>query len=82
MQIVSGTNTLNVQMTAIIVTGTLSGKVTDAGTGAALSGVSVTISGSALVATTDASGNYSITNIPVGTYTITFTKGGYSTVSH
>jgi hypothetical protein len=76
MQINAGRNTLNVTMT--LITGTLSGVVTD-GSGNALSGVSVSIQGT--TATTVSDGSYSINNIPPGSYTITFTKSGYTTVT-
>jgi len=79
MQIVAGNNTLNAQMIATVVTGTLSGTVTDAATGRALQGVTVTIGSTQVV--TDASGNYTITGIPVGTYTVTFVKSGYNTLT-
>lgn len=46
----------------------VSGQVTVNGSG--LTGVSVS-GGSGLSATTDASGNYTLTNVPVGTYTLT-----------
>ncbi|MDX6555651.1 MAG: extracellular elastinolytic metalloproteinase, partial [Miltoncostaeaceae bacterium] len=55
-------------------TGTVSGTVTDANTGAPLAGVKVAFSGHdtgvgpALTATTSASGGYSIAGVPAGTY--------------
>jgi protocatechuate 3,4-dioxygenase beta subunit len=54
--------------------GTLSGVVTDEV--GVLAGVTVSI-GSGNSVTTDSSGQYQFTNIPVGSYTITFNKSGY-----
>jgi protocatechuate 3,4-dioxygenase beta subunit len=80
MIINEGTNTLSVTMVAIPPpTGTLTGKVTDSATGAAISGVTVSLAGTNT--TTDSSGNYGFTGITPGTYVITFTKAGYNTVT-
>jgi protocatechuate 3,4-dioxygenase beta subunit len=57
----------------------LKGVVTDAVTGLPLSGVAVKV-GTA-TATTDTDGYYDIVNIPEGTYTVTFTKTGYTTIT-
>lgn len=62
--------------------GTISGKVTDAGTAASISGASVTFTaaGVARSATTDASGMYSVSDVPApGTYALTVIAAGYST---
>jgi hypothetical protein len=56
-------------------TGSISGKVTNASSGAALSGA--TVSGTLGTKTTDTSGNYSFTNVANGTYTLTASKSGY-----
>jgi hypothetical protein len=81
MQIVAGANPLNVTMT--LITGTLSGKVTDSAGGAALAGVSITLSAGPSVGstTTATDGTYAITNIIPGTYTVTFVLAGYTTVT-
>jgi hypothetical protein len=55
--------------------GILSGNVKD-GSGNALSGVSISLSG-IVSGQTDISGNYSIGNITPGNYSITFSKDGY-----
>lgn len=60
-------------------TANLYGVVTDAQTGSPLSGVKVTIDG--LVTYTDASGNYGFEGLAPGSYTITFEKEGYETVT-
>jgi len=78
MQINAGPNTLNVTMTATVQTGTLSGTVTDANS-QPISGVSVSMTGASV--NTDSNGVYTITGIPVGTYTVTFSKTGYTTVT-
>ncbi|MDE7125295.1 MAG: carboxypeptidase-like regulatory domain-containing protein, partial [Muribaculaceae bacterium] len=46
------------------------GHVVEYGTGEHLPGFTIHLAGTAYGAHTDASGHYSITNIPVGTYTI------------
>jgi hypothetical protein len=65
---------------AQVSTGEIFGKATD-GTGAVLPGVTVTLSGSALiqpqVATTTESGAYRFPRIPIGTYTVTFELQGF-----
>jgi hypothetical protein len=60
--------------------GNITGTVTD-GTGAAVSGVDVAVSGTSLTATTDGSGQYTIHYVPVGTYSMTFTKDTYHDAS-
>ena len=66
------------------VLGTVAGNVKDA-SGAVLPGVTVEASSPALIekvrtAVTDGSGQYRIVNLPPGTYTVTFTLPGFSTV--
>lgn len=59
--------------------GSIRGRVTDSfGTG--LGGVTVEVVGGNTFATTDSNGNYSITNLPQGAYTITASLSGYETV--
>jgi len=56
---------------------TVSGAVQDQGAGVA--GIAINVTGDAsLTTTTDANGNYSLTPLPPGNYTITPNKGGYS----
>lgn len=55
-------------------TGSLSGIVTD-DIGAPIGGASVTIAG--VNATTDSSGNYTVSNLTPGTYTLSVSKSGY-----
>lgn len=55
----------------------LHGKVTDAVTGEPLSGVLVSLNG--LEVHTDASGNYSFTDLEPGGYRLEFSKSGYQT---
>jgi hypothetical protein len=66
------------------VLGTVTGTVTDA-SGAVLPGVTVEASSTALIekvrtAVTDGAGQYRIVNLPPGTYVITFSLSGFSTV--
>ncbi len=55
----------------------LSGTVTDADDGQSLPGASVLIAGTAQGTATDFDGNYSITGLDPGTYTIVFSFIGY-----
>lgn len=55
----------------------LYGKVTDAVTGTPISGVLVSLNG--LQVYTDASGNYSFTDLDTGEYVLQFSKAGYET---
>jgi len=66
------------------VLGTVAGNVKDA-SGAVLPGVTVEVSSPALIekvrtAVTDGSGQYRIVNLPPGTYSVSFTLPGFSTV--
>lgn len=71
VDLVSGsTATRNFTLEASTGTGTLSGLVTDALNGNPIEGALVSIAG--LSATTNASGNYTITNIPAGLLTAAF----------
>jgi hypothetical protein len=61
----------------------LSGQVTNLNTGGAISGATVSLSGpTSASTTTDASGNYSFSGIPAGTYTVTGTASGYKARSY
>jgi len=61
----------------------LSGQVTNLNTGGALAGATVSLTGPTTVSTTaDASGNYSFSGIPAGTYTVTGTASGYKARSY
>jgi len=62
-------------------TGIVSGVVTDAGTGAKLSGVNVAIKGTNLTTVTDAGGYFVITNVPPGAYEVTASLVGYGDAS-
>jgi len=66
------------------VLGTVAGNVKDA-SGAVLPGVTVEVSSPALIekvrtAVTDGSGQYRVVNLPPGTYSVTFSLPGFSTV--
>jgi len=81
--LVEGLNTLDVSLIPVYVpppTATLYGTVTDAETGYAIAGVLVEVVGTAFSDFTNSSGNYSIVGIPVGIYTIRFSKEGYETL--
>ncbi|MFA5256880.1 MAG: TonB-dependent receptor [Opitutales bacterium] len=57
--------------------GVVAGKVVDGSTGKGISGVSVSISGTGLYTTSGIDGQYRIADVPAGTLTMTFYKGGY-----
>jgi len=61
--------------------GTLTGTVTDARTGESLPGVNVLIEELERGASTDVAGEFSVSNIPFGTYTVRVTYIGYETQS-
>jgi uncharacterized membrane protein len=75
-----GNNELNVNLEPVAAPmATLYGVVVDADTGQALAGVIVTVGG--LTTTTDSQGRYSISMTP-GSYTVSFEKEGYQTLSY
>ena len=61
--------------------GTLSGKVTDAKTGVALSGVSIVIPDMKVGTATDASGNYTLKSIGEGKHLVEVSHIGYTTLA-
>ncbi len=63
-------------------TSTLTGKVTDAVTGAPVSGAAVTVVGPNLSATTNASGEYKIANVSVLTFPLAVSAANYQTRSY
>lgn len=60
--------------------GTLTGRVIDTRTNLALGGARVTVVGTGLVTYADASGNYSLSNVPAGAQSIEFSYVGYEDV--
>jgi carboxypeptidase family protein len=75
--------TAGVTYNSVCGTATLSGKVTNLNTGGAIAGASVTITGPATASTTaDASGNYTVSGLPAGTYSVTGTANGYQARSY
>ena len=62
-------------------TGKIVGKVTDKKTGEPIIGVSVLIQGTKSGASTDFEGDFSISNVPPGTYALTITSLGYKTAT-
>lgn len=75
-----GNNELNVALSPVPPpVANLYGVVTDAETGYPIAGVKVTIDG--LVTYTDANGRYAFEGLAPGSYTSTFEKEGYETVT-
>jgi len=62
-------------------TGKLAGTITDKANGDALPGVNIIIVGTNLGAATDANGNYTILEIPPGTYDVQISYIGYRKVT-
>lgn len=60
--------------------GTISGKVTDDNENP-IEEAEIVVEGTTLSATTDENGDYTIADVPVGTYTVTASAEGYETVS-
>jgi subtilisin family serine protease len=64
-----------------LLTGTLTGAVTDASTSEPIAGARVVLDGTSFGATTDNNGKYTIEDIPVGDYTATASADWYETQS-
>ncbi len=62
-------------------TGKITGKVVDKKTGEGLPQVNIIVRGTSLGTVTDINGNFTILNVPPGTYTVTASYVGYSPVS-
>jgi hypothetical protein len=69
------TSTANFTLTPGAATGTVTGKITNASSGAILASATVSWSGGST--TSNASGIYTLTNVPAGTQNITAVKTGY-----
>ena len=76
--IAGGTVTANFALVATLTTGTVSGRVTRASNNQAISGAQVCVLSSNQCATTNAQGNYSITNVAAGSQTVRATASGFA----
>ncbi|MEM6326404.1 MAG: TonB-dependent receptor [Bacteroidota bacterium] len=65
--------------TSFAQTGTVSGRVTDAGTGDLLPGASIRVEGTQLGAATDAFGKFNVRSVPAGAVTLVASFVGYET---
>jgi phosphatidylinositol-3-phosphatase len=70
------TSTLNFQLSAAPSPGAFMGHVTNASTGAAIAGATVSFSGGST--TTDSNGAYSFTNVAPGAYSVTASQTGFT----
>jgi hypothetical protein len=61
--------------------GKIRGKVSDAGTGEPLVGANVVVVGTSMGAATNTSGEYTIMNVPAGTYTLKTSYVGYQAIT-
>jgi len=73
-----GTTTLNFTLTKIL-NGAISGKIFDADTGLPIVGATVT--DGTRTATTNTSGDYTLSDVPPGTYTVIASASGYQSLS-
>jgi len=74
-----GTAIANLWLSEVILPGTITGTVTDAEEGSPVEGAMVT--DGTKTTTTDASGEYTIADVPPGTYGVTASKSGYESSS-
>jgi uncharacterized membrane protein len=74
-----GTTVANFQLSQIIVPGSITGLVIDAKDGSPIIGA--TVSDGTRTATTDASGEYTIADVPPGSYEVTASKEGYESLT-
>jgi subtilisin family serine protease/protocatechuate 3,4-dioxygenase beta subunit len=74
-----GTTVANFPLSQILTPGSITGSVTDAKDGSAISGAQV--SAGTRTVTTDASGKYTVANVPPGTYGVVASKAGYQNSS-
>jgi hypothetical protein len=72
----SNTDTVWVNVSGAVNTGSISGRVTDEN-GNPIKGATVTVVGTTFKATTNETGHYTITDVPAGTYDISIKKSGY-----
>src|SRR5699024_6001152 len=59
--------------------GVIEGTVTDAQSGEVIPGINVGLEGTSMGAATNAEGNYSISNVKAGSYTLVFSAVAYET---
>lgn len=80
-QIVTGAQTTTVNFNLPLPTGTISGSVLD-NLGGPISGVTVQTNTGGYTATTDSNGNYTLSNVTPGTYNVTASKSGWTSVTN
>ncbi|MEI6388767.1 MAG: Ig-like domain-containing protein [Spirochaetota bacterium] len=77
------TGTVTITVSAASGTGTITGQVRDASAGTAISGATVKVNNSTFTATSDSSGNYSISSVPAGSgYSVVISKSSYNDVTY
>ena len=79
--ITAGVNTINFSLTQLNEVGSLKGKVTDSIGNIVGAKVSLTVGAKVYSAITDTVGEYTINDIPTGTYAVTASKTGYVSAS-
>lgn len=68
--------TVDAQLEVVVTTGTITGNVKD-NTGSTLSDVTITVGQLNITTVTDRAGNYTLENVPPGTYSITYSKADH-----
>jgi len=76
VNVLSGSSAVaNLSLTEVILPGSITGSVTDAENGSPIAGA--TVSDGTRTTATDATGKYTIADVPPGTYQVTASKSGY-----
>lgn len=78
---VTSSITIRLMPQQTIQNGTIKGKVTNASDNSTIADADITTSPATKTVKTDANGNYELTDIPAGTYTVTAVKSGFSNAS-
>jgi thermitase len=74
-----GSAVANLSLTEVVLPGSITGTVTDAENGSPI--VGATVSDGTRTTTTDVAGEYTIADVPPGTYQVTASKEGYQSLS-
>jgi thermitase len=80
VSVVAGqTTTANFALTKLLQPGSITGKVTDAADASPIVGATVSCNGASVV--TNSNGQFTVTNLPQGAYTVAVSAGGYADAS-
>ncbi len=70
-------STVNQDIPVIPLTGTITGKIRNADNGDPVPGVAISLNGTSLATTSDADGNYTLSNVPAGPQNLSITQTNY-----